>query len=75
MVRTRADRQDELCVMIEAAERVASDSAARSALQARAHETLRSALGLGVVVDLVATGTVRRSEGKAVRVVDERQKS
>ncbi len=75
VVRTRADRQDELCVMIEAVERATPNAAARAVLQARADETLRSALGLGVVVDLVAAGTIRRSEGKAVRVVDERQKS
>ena len=75
VVRTRADRQDELCVMIEATERATPTAAARAMLQAHADETLRSALGLGVVVDLVAAGTIRRSEGKAVRVVDERQKS
>jgi len=35
---------------------------------------LHSALGLAVVVEIVVAGSLPRSEGKAIRVVDERRK-
>ena len=70
---TRADRQDEIRVRIEVAD-AATDDEARAALAARAREVLRSALGLAVVVELVVPGTLPRSEGKAVRVVDQRDR-
>ena len=69
---TRADRQDELHIRIEPADHLAADTALRAGLQARAREALRSALGLSVLVDLVPPGTIPRSEGKAVRVLDQR---
>ena len=71
---TRPDRQDELRVRVEAADQTAGEPDARVALEAQAREVLRSALSLGVVVELVAAGTIRRSEGKAVRVLDERKR-
>jgi len=66
---TRPDRQDELLVRVEVSER-----AERTALESRVRETLSSALGLSMVVELVAPGTLQRSEGKAVRVIDQRAK-
>jgi phenylacetate-CoA ligase len=44
----------------------------RAALAGRARAALHDILGLQVVVDLVAPGTIPRSEGKAVRVLDQR---
>ena len=69
---TRADRQDDLRVRFEMAEHLASRPAARAALEARAREALRDALGLTVAVEPMPPHTIPRSEGKAVRVLDER---
>jgi phenylacetate-CoA ligase len=69
---TRADRQDELRVRIEPADHVGAEAGDRAALSGRARAALHDALGLQVIVDLVAPGTIPRSEGKAVRVIDER---
>jgi len=71
---TRADRQDELRVRIEAAAGHGAEPADRAALEARAREVLRSALGLAVVAEIVAPRTLPRSEGKAIRVLDERRR-
>jgi phenylacetate-CoA ligase len=71
---TRADRQDELRVRIEAAAGHGAEAADRAALEARAREVLRSALGLAVVAEIVAARTLPRSEGKAIRVLDERRR-
>jgi phenylacetate-CoA ligase len=72
---TRADRQDELRVRVEPADQTpspAAEAGSRAALAGRAGAALHDALGIQVLVDLVAPGTIPRSEGKAVRVVDER---
>jgi phenylacetate-CoA ligase len=73
---TRADRQDELRVRIEPADspdkNPGAEAGDRAALAGRARAALHDALGLQVLVDLVAPGTIPRSEGKAVRVLDER---
>jgi len=45
-------------------------SAALDALRGRVTERLRGALGLSVHVTLAAPGTIPRSEGKAVRVIE-----
>jgi phenylacetate-CoA ligase len=70
---TRADRQDELRVRIEAAAALGAASGDRQAVEVAVREVLRSALGLAVVVEIVAPGTLPRSDGKAVRVLDERR--
>jgi phenylacetate-CoA ligase len=72
---TRADRQDELRVRIEPAQHAGAETAGAAALAVRARAVLRDALGIQVLVDLVAPGTIPRSEGKAVRVLDERVRS
>ena len=69
---TRADRQDELRVRIEPADRQGAEAGDRAALEGRARAALRDALGLQVIVELAAPGTIPRSEGKAVRVLDQR---
>ena len=70
---TREDHQDELRVRVEMAQDVAQqEPEAHEALEARVSETLQEALGLTPTVELASPQTVPRSEGKAVRVVDER---
>lgn len=67
---TRADRQDELRVRIEPANHLGAEAGVRAALEGMARAALRDALGLAVIVELAAPGSIPRSEGKAVRVVD-----
>jgi phenylacetate-CoA ligase len=69
---TRADRQDDLRIRIEPADHVAAETARRAALEAQAREALRSSLGLSVLIELVPPGSIPRSEGKAVRLLDQR---
>jgi phenylacetate-CoA ligase len=64
------DHQDDLNVRVEVAEHVAK--ADYEALQVRVSETLREALSLTATVELAPPQTIPRSEGKAVRVLDER---
>jgi phenylacetate-CoA ligase len=72
---TREDLQDDLRVRVEMEEHVAEDSATHGALEARVLETLREALSLTATVELAPPRTLPRSEGKAVRVLDERTDS
>jgi len=69
---TRVDRQDELRVRIEPSGHLGAEAGDRAALEGRGRAALRDALGLQVVVELAAPGTIPRSEGKAVRVLDQR---
>ena len=64
---TRPDHQDDLCVRVEAAE-----PAAHAALETRVLRTLKDALDLTAKVELVPPRTIPRSEGKAVRILDQR---
>lgn len=66
----KEDHQDDLSVRVETAEHVAK--ADHEALQIRVSETLREALSLTATVELAPPRTIPRSEGKAVRVLDER---
>ena len=74
LLSTRPDRQDGIRVRVETAS-VATGPDRTAALEARTVEVLRGALGLTVEVELLAPRTIRRSEGKAVRVVDERSET
>jgi phenylacetate-CoA ligase len=69
---TRPDRQDDLCVRVETTETVAPEPTARMALQTRVLETLHDSLSLSATVELAPPHTIPRSEGKAVRVLDQR---
>ena len=62
---TRPDRMDQLTVHVEG-----SDPAAGAALAAR----IKEAIGVTVAVSVGASESVARSQGKAVRVVDNRPK-
>jgi phenylacetate-CoA ligase len=72
VVTTRADRQDELRVRIEPTDHRAAEASARAALEGQARAVLHDALGIQVIIELAAPGTIPRSEGKAVRVLDQR---
>ena len=45
---------------------------ARRRLAIRVHDALRERTGIGIEVELVETGVLPRSQGKAARVVDKR---
>ncbi|MBV9898928.1 MAG: phenylacetate--CoA ligase [Chloroflexi bacterium] len=63
----RPGAMDELTVLCEPSGSVATDG-----LTARIQHTLREATGLSMRIDLQSPGSVPRSEGKAVRVIDNR---
>jgi phenylacetate-CoA ligase len=65
------DHQDDLIVRVETAEHVVKADHER--LQFRVSRTLREALNLTTTVELAPPRTIPRSEGKAVRVLDERR--
>jgi phenylacetate-CoA ligase len=68
LVLTRSGALDELTVQCEPT----ADNVDRGELARRVEDKLRDATGLAIAVELLAHGTVPRSEGKAVRVVDRR---
>ena len=70
---TRPDHQDDLRVRVETAkERVVTDPDAHAALEDHVLKTLQNALSLTATVELAPPHTIPRSEGKAVRVLDQR---
>ena len=68
LVVQRPGALDELTVHCEPA----ADGIDRDDLHGRVAHALREATGITIAVELLAPGTVPRSEGKAVRVVDRR---
>jgi phenylacetate-CoA ligase len=64
----RPGAMDELTVVCEPA----SDGADRADLERRLEHALHAGTSLSMIVQVVDRGTVPRSEGKAVRVVDKR---
>jgi phenylacetate-CoA ligase len=68
LVLERPETLDELTVLCEPAE----PSADEGALRKRLGDALYAETGLRITVQLLAPGTVPRSEGKAVRVIDRR---
>jgi phenylacetate-CoA ligase len=66
LILRREGALDELTVRCEPA------GAAGGDLGARAEHSLREQTGIGIRVELLGPGSVPRSEGKAVRVIDER---
>jgi phenylacetate-CoA ligase len=69
---TRPDNQTDLSVRVEMSENVVADPATLAPLRNHAMTTLRDALGLKVTVELTPPFTIPRSEGKAVRILDQR---
>ncbi len=74
MIVDRDDRgMDRLTVEVEVDEKYFSDEIRElDALRDRVAAALKTALGVSVVVKLVEPKTIQRSEGKAVRVIDNR---
>ena len=66
-------RMDDLTVRVEASEELYRDSDGMGAVGRRLTALLQSRLGVGCRVEVVAPKQLPRSEGKAVRVVDNRK--
>lgn len=73
MIVDREDNMDVLTVMVEVDESVFSDEIRKlDALRNKIAGVLKNALGISVRVKLVEPKSIQRSEGKAVRVIDNR---
>lgn len=73
MIVDREDNMDVLTVMVEVDERMFSDEIRKlDALRNKIAAVLKTALGVSVKVKLVEPKSIQRSEGKAVRVIDNR---
>ena len=73
MIVDREDNMDVLTVMVEVDESVFSDEIRKlDALRNKIAAVLKNALGISVRVKLVEPKSIQRSEGKAVRVIDNR---
>ena len=66
-------RMDELTVRVEASDGLLGDTDVYAIVGRTLAATLQSALGLGCRVEVVAPRELPRSEGKAVRIVDNRR--
>ncbi len=66
-------RMDDLTVRVEASDGLLGDEGVYSIVGRTLSATLQSALGLGCRVEVVAPRQLQRSEGKAVRIVDNRR--
>ena len=64
---------DDLTVRVEASEKLYQDIGGAGAVGRKLAATLQSRLGVGCRVDVVAPKQLPRSEGKAVRIVDNRR--
>lgn len=70
----RVENLDMLTVMVEVGEKVFSDEVKLlQKLEAKITENIKEFLGVSVKVKLVEPKTIARSEGKAVRVIDNRE--
>ncbi|WP_299780213.1 phenylacetate--CoA ligase PaaK [uncultured Roseobacter sp.] len=67
---TRPDRMDQMRILCETADTSVDAAGCAKALSASVKQTI----GISVKVDVGSTGSVARSEGKAVRIVDNRPK-
>ena len=74
MIVDRENNMDVLTVMVEVDERYFSDEIRKlDELKNKVAAVLKQALGVSVLVKLVEPKTIQRSEGKAKRVIDNRQ--
>ncbi len=69
VVERGANHTDDLEVRVESA----GDPSQHGDLESRLKANLRSALGIGCTVTILGPGEIARSEGKAVRVIDNRR--
>lgn len=70
----RPDRMDQMRILTEASDPSANE-ATRAEATAMLSAAVKQAVGISVKVEVGASGSVPRSEGKAVRIVDNRPKS
>tara|TARA_B110000977_G_scaffold181131_1_gene241527 strand:- start:5440 stop:6750 length:1311 start_codon:yes stop_codon:yes gene_type:complete len=70
----RPDRMDQMRILTEASDTSANE-ATRAEATAMLSAAVKQAVGISVKVEVGASGSVPRSEGKAVRIVDNRPKS
>ena len=70
---TRPDRMDQMRVLCECADGNVSEDARAAAAKTLAGQ-IKQTVGISVSVDVADVGGVARSEGKAVRILDERPK-
>ena len=70
----RPDRMDQMRILTEASDTRANE-ATRAEANAMLSAAVKQAVGISVKVEVGASGSVPRSEGKAVRIVDNRPKS
>ena len=70
----RPDRMDQMRILTEASDPSANE-ATRAEATAMLSAAVKKAVGISVKVEVGASGSVPRSEGKAVRIVDNRPKS
>ena len=66
------NHRDNLTVLVEASRSTVNDPEQNALLQGKLAQELNSALGIACAVRLVAPQEIQRSEGKAVRVIDNR---
>jgi phenylacetate-CoA ligase len=69
---TRPDRLDVVRVRVESRTSMGDEAAAEAAK--RTETAIKDLIGVTVSVDVVAPGVIPRSEGKAVRIIDNRPK-
>ena len=73
MIVDRENNTDRLTVMVEISEEYFSDEMSKmEGLKNKVSAVLKQALGISAVVKLVGPKGITRSEGKAVRVIDNR---
>ena len=66
------NQMDNLTVLVEASQSTVNDPEKNAQLEGKLAQELNSALGLACAVRLVGPQEIQRSEGKAVRVIDNR---
>ena len=71
---TKPDRMDQMAVTVEPASAADAGDAARQAAASALAGRIKDAIGVTVKVNVVDIGAAPRSQGKAVRVVDNRPK-
>lgn len=73
IIATRPKTLDELEIQVEVSESLFSDEVKQMEnIQQKIAKTIQDAIGLRVTVTIVQPGTIPRSEGKAIRVIDKR---
>ena len=73
MIVDRENNTDKLTVMVEVNEELFSDEISKlNEVKKKVGDKLKQALGISVDVKLVEPKTIQRSEGKAKRVIDNR---